>query len=244
MRPPGTWRVSSRNRSCPALPLRRETAPGKSPAGRIPPFPARRARLRAGRACSDSVPSGAFPICHQRSAGDRSPRPDSRRPVAAAGRVVAGRNCGRRRGLGRAGRVQALLDQLATGTSSRDYSDLASKLDVGALGGVVLEHVLESEKAEDLALRLFTGLLSEGLMVLATRQHVKAWEGELVRGLPQRRLVPLRRDVALGGGAQARLAPARTPPAAGPAASRRFSPTETDCFAKSVLSGRCSSCCC
>jgi len=71
------------------------------------------------------------------------------------------------------------LDQLATGTSSRDYSDLASKLDVGAVGGVVLEHVLESEKAEDLALRLFTGLLSEGLMVLATRQHVKAWQGEL-----------------------------------------------------------------
>jgi hypothetical protein len=71
------------------------------------------------------------------------------------------------------------LDQLATSTSSRDYSDLASRLDISAVGGVVLEHALESEKAEDLALRLFTGLLSEGLMVLATRQHVKAWQGEL-----------------------------------------------------------------
>ena len=71
------------------------------------------------------------------------------------------------------------LDQLATGTSSRDYSDLASKLDIGAVGGVVLEHVLESETGGDLALRLFTGLISEGLMVLATRQHVKAWQGEL-----------------------------------------------------------------
>lgn len=71
------------------------------------------------------------------------------------------------------------LDRLATSTSSRDYSNLASKLDIGAVGGVVLEQVLESGKAEDLALRLFTGMLSEGLMMLATRQHVRAWEGEL-----------------------------------------------------------------
>jgi hypothetical protein len=74
---------------------------------------------------------------------------------------------------------QRFLDQLATGTSSRDYSHLASKLDIAAVGGVVLENILESEEGEDLALRLFTGLVSEGLMVLATRQHVKAWEGEL-----------------------------------------------------------------
>jgi hypothetical protein len=42
-----------------------------------------------------------------------------------------------------------------------------------------LEQVLESDEGQDLAMRLFTGLLSEGMMVLATRQHVKAWEGEL-----------------------------------------------------------------
>jgi len=74
---------------------------------------------------------------------------------------------------------QRYLDQLSTGTTSKDYSNLASKLDISAVGGVVLEHVLESDEAQDLALRLFTGLVSEGLMVLATRQHVKAWEGEL-----------------------------------------------------------------
>jgi len=74
---------------------------------------------------------------------------------------------------------QRFLDQLATGSSSRDYSHLASKLDIAAVGGVVLENILESEEGEDLALRLFSGLVSEGLMVLATRQHVKAWEGEL-----------------------------------------------------------------
>jgi hypothetical protein len=74
---------------------------------------------------------------------------------------------------------RAFLDRLATSTSSREYSHLASKLDIGAVGGVVLEQLLEIEDAQELALRLLTGLLSEGLMVLATRQHVKAWEGEL-----------------------------------------------------------------
>ena len=71
------------------------------------------------------------------------------------------------------------LDALRTGTTSREYSNLASKLDIGAVGGVVVEHALDSEDLDDLARRLLAGLVSEGLMVLATRQHVKAWEGEL-----------------------------------------------------------------
>jgi hypothetical protein len=71
------------------------------------------------------------------------------------------------------------LDQLSTSTTSREYSELASKLDIGAVGGVVLEQLIEHEGPEDLALRFLTGLLSEGLMVAATRQHVRAWEGEL-----------------------------------------------------------------
>jgi len=74
---------------------------------------------------------------------------------------------------------RGFLDRLATSTSSREYSHLASKLDISAVGGVVLEQLLEIKDAQELALRLLTGLLSEGLMVLATRQHVKAWEGEL-----------------------------------------------------------------
>lgn len=74
---------------------------------------------------------------------------------------------------------RGFLDQLATSTSSREYSHLASKLDISAVGGVVLEQLLEIKDAQELALRLLTGMLSEGLMVLATRQHVKAWEGEL-----------------------------------------------------------------
>ena len=74
---------------------------------------------------------------------------------------------------------QTFLDDLATSSTSREYSELASLLDISAVGGVVLENVLEKEGAEELGLRLLAGLLSEGLMVAATRQHVKAWGAEL-----------------------------------------------------------------
>jgi hypothetical protein len=71
------------------------------------------------------------------------------------------------------------LDRLATGTTSREYSHLASKLDVGAISGVILERLTEEAEPAERAMRLLSGALSEGLMVLATRQHVRAWEGEL-----------------------------------------------------------------
>ena len=76
-------------------------------------------------------------------------------------------------------RFRDFMDRLVTGTSSREYSDLASKLDISAVGGVVMEHVLEAEDPKDLGRRLLAAVVSEGLMVVATRQHVKAWEGEL-----------------------------------------------------------------
>ncbi len=81
--------------------------------------------------------------------------------------------------LGVLGELHEFLDHLATSTSSRDYSNLASRMDISAIGGVLLENVLETQDRRELATRMLTGLVSEGLMVLATRQHVKAWEGEL-----------------------------------------------------------------
>lgn len=71
------------------------------------------------------------------------------------------------------------LDRLATGMSSRDYSQLASKLDISAISGVILERLAEASDSPKLGLNLVAGAVSEGLMALATRQHVKAWEGEL-----------------------------------------------------------------
>jgi hypothetical protein len=71
------------------------------------------------------------------------------------------------------------LDRLATGSSSRSYSDLASRMDISALGGVIAQELSEAGDATAMARRLMSGVLSEGLAVLATRQHVKAWGGEL-----------------------------------------------------------------
>ena len=71
------------------------------------------------------------------------------------------------------------LDRFATSTSSRDLNHLASKLDIGAIGGVVLEQLFESPDSKELAMRVLTGGISEGLMVLASRQYVRAAEGEL-----------------------------------------------------------------
>ncbi len=71
------------------------------------------------------------------------------------------------------------LDRLATGMSSRDYSQLASKLDISAISGVILERLTEAGDPSKLGLNLTAGAISEGLMALATRQHIKAWEGEL-----------------------------------------------------------------
>ncbi len=77
------------------------------------------------------------------------------------------------------GEFHAFLDRFATATSSRDLNHLASKLDIGAIGGVVLEQLFESPNPKDLAMRVLTGGISEGLMVLASRQYVRAQEGEL-----------------------------------------------------------------
>ncbi len=74
---------------------------------------------------------------------------------------------------------QKFLQHILTGAASRHYSDLASKLDIGSITGVVVDRFLESKDARSLARSMLSGILSEGLMVLATRQHVKAWEESL-----------------------------------------------------------------
>jgi hypothetical protein len=74
------------------------------------------------------------------------------------------------------GQYQHFLDQLSSCLSSRHYSDLASKLDIGSVSGVILERLLEPQSSRELAFSLLTGVLSEGLMAAATRQQVRAWE--------------------------------------------------------------------
>jgi hypothetical protein len=57
------------------------------------------------------------------------------------------------------------------------FAELASKLDIGAVGGVVLENIFDAGK--HLMQRLLIGGLSETLMVLASRQYVKAYNRDL-----------------------------------------------------------------
>lgn len=71
------------------------------------------------------------------------------------------------------------LNQLAAKASSWEYSHFASMLDMGAVGGVALQNLLSPEKAGQLWQRLLIAGVSEGLMVMAARQYVKAWEGEM-----------------------------------------------------------------
>jgi hypothetical protein len=71
------------------------------------------------------------------------------------------------------------LDRLETGTASRDHSDRASKMEVGSLSGVVLADLAEAGDAGEWSRRLLSAVLTEGLAVAATRQHVRAWQGEL-----------------------------------------------------------------
>jgi hypothetical protein len=71
------------------------------------------------------------------------------------------------------------LNHLGAGGKARDLSHLASKLDVLAVGTVALENVLGHAGSEDLLRRVALAAVSEGLMVLASRQYVRAAEVEM-----------------------------------------------------------------
>ncbi|MBP1601202.1 MAG: hypothetical protein H6Q06_1353 [Acidobacteria bacterium] len=77
------------------------------------------------------------------------------------------------------GEYQRFLEQVRASTESRQYSELASELDIASISGIVVERFLEPQGARELALSTISGILSEGLMALATRQHVKAWKAGL-----------------------------------------------------------------
>ena len=64
--------------------------------------------------------------------------------------------------------------------SAHEYSKLASLLDIGAVGGVAAQSLIESDlTAADFWKRLLAGGFSESLMVLASRQYVKAFKAEI-----------------------------------------------------------------
>jgi hypothetical protein len=75
--------------------------------------------------------------------------------------------------------LHRFLDRLATGAASSGHSERASMMEVGSLSGVVASDLAEAADAGEWARRLLSAAVTEGLAVLATRQHVRAWRGEL-----------------------------------------------------------------
>jgi hypothetical protein len=69
------------------------------------------------------------------------------------------------------------LSEIRSKMTARQYNELASKLDVGAVGVLALQDILLER--ENLWQNLALGGLGEGLMVIASRQYVKAWEKDL-----------------------------------------------------------------
>jgi hypothetical protein len=76
-----------------------------------------------------------------------------------------------------AGHFHAYLCDLQSKLGARAYSELASWLDIGAVGAVALESVVATERGK-LFQSLLLGGLGEALMVAASRQYIKAWEIE------------------------------------------------------------------
>jgi hypothetical protein len=76
-----------------------------------------------------------------------------------------------------AGHFYAYLSELQSKISSRNYSELASRLDIGAVGVVALENILAARQ-DDFWQRLALGAMAEGLMVVASRQYIKGWDVE------------------------------------------------------------------
>ena len=80
----------------------------------------------------------------------------------------------RERALEVTGQFYHYLSDLKSKLSSRTYSELASMLDVGAVGAVALGNLAAGEPGSFWK-RLLVGGIAEGLMVAASRQYVKGW---------------------------------------------------------------------
>jgi hypothetical protein len=76
-----------------------------------------------------------------------------------------------------AGQFYTYLCELKSKLTARDFSELASRLDIGAVGMVALESIIAGDR-EHFWQRLVLGGLGEALMVAASRQYIKAWETE------------------------------------------------------------------
>jgi hypothetical protein len=73
----------------------------------------------------------------------------------------------------------SFMNQLVASSTARQYSHIASLLDMTAVAGVAIENLVEQGNGEGWWQRLIVGAVSEATMVLAARQYVKTWEVEM-----------------------------------------------------------------
>lgn len=71
------------------------------------------------------------------------------------------------------------MNRLVASSTAREYSHIASILDMAAVAGVAVQNLIDQEDGRAWWQRFVVGAVSEGMMVLAARQYVKAWEVEM-----------------------------------------------------------------
>lgn len=71
----------------------------------------------------------------------------------------------------------SFLTDLQSKLTAKQYSELASLLDIGAVGLIALESLIAGGE-KDFWLSLIMGGVAEGLMVAASRQYIKGWQVE------------------------------------------------------------------
>ncbi len=71
------------------------------------------------------------------------------------------------------------LSHLSASADAHEYSKIASLMDIGAVGGVALENVIQSDSGAEMWKKFLAGSISEGLMVMASRQYIKAFRAEM-----------------------------------------------------------------
>jgi hypothetical protein len=78
-------------------------------------------------------------------------------------------------------KFHAFINELTATMSAHEFSKVATLLDIGAVGGVAIQNLLESDlEPAELWRRLLAGGISESLMVLASRQYVKGAKAGMI----------------------------------------------------------------
>lgn len=73
----------------------------------------------------------------------------------------------------------AYINDVTARATARHYSEFAAQLDMAAIGGVAIQNLVHEGQTEGWLSRLILALASEGLMVAAARQYIKAWNEEM-----------------------------------------------------------------